>query len=154
MNILLTSFLKPDAPSGVRVHYLALAAQLRRRGHQVDVVTPATLTGPRRHAIAALRHLLLRLGPAPRALATNVAYFLHILWGIDRRRPYDVVNAQDPGSGLAARWAWASACRWWSRATATSTRLPRNCASSRSRERRRGPCAAGTTTCWPAPDTS
>lgn len=105
MNILLVSFLKPDAPSGVRVHYLALAEQLRQHGHRVDVVTPASLTGPRRHAIAALRHVLLRLGPAPRALASHVAYFLHILWGIDRRRHYDVVNAQDPGSGLAAQWA-------------------------------------------------
>ena len=105
MNILLVSFLKPDAPSGVRVHYLQLARQLRRRGHRVDVVTPGTLTGGRRHFIAALRHLLLRLGPGPRALAGSVAYFLHILGGIDRGQAYDVVNAQDLGSGVAARWA-------------------------------------------------
>ena len=105
MNILLVSFLKPDAPSGVRVHYLELARQLRRRGHCVDVVTPATLTGGRRHLIAAVRHLLQRLGPAPQALATNVAYFLHIFWGINRTRTYDVVNAQDLGSGVAAQWA-------------------------------------------------
>ncbi|NVO32569.1 glycosyltransferase family 4 protein [Hymenobacter lapidiphilus] len=105
MNILLVSFLKPDAPSGVRVHYLQLAGQLRRQGHCVDVVTPGTLTGGRRHLIAAIRHLLLRLGPGPRALAGNVAYFLHILWGIDRSCSYDVVNAQDLGSGAAARRA-------------------------------------------------
>lgn len=105
MNILLVSFLKPDAPSGVRVHYLQLAGQLRRRGHHVDVVTPGTLTGGRRHVIAAIRHLMMRLGPGPRALASNVAYFLHILWGIDRHRTYDVVNAQDQGSGVAASWA-------------------------------------------------
>ncbi|MBJ6110357.1 glycosyltransferase family 4 protein [Hymenobacter sp. BT523] len=105
MNILLVSFLKPDAPSGVRVHYVRLAEQLRQRGHQVDVVTPATLTGPRRHLVAGLRHLLRRLGPVPRALATTVAYYLHIRWGIDPSRRYDVVNAQDLGSGLAARHA-------------------------------------------------
>ncbi|MDO7852502.1 glycosyltransferase family 4 protein [Hymenobacter convexus] len=105
MNILLVSFLKPDAPSGVRVHYVRLAEQLRQRGHRVDVVTPATLTGPRRHLVAGLRHLLRRLGPVPRALATTVAYYLHIRWGIDASRHYDAVNAQDLGSGLAARHA-------------------------------------------------
>ncbi|WP_051718772.1 glycosyltransferase family 4 protein [Hymenobacter sp. IS2118] len=105
MNILLVSFLKPDAPSGVRVHYVQLAEQLRQRGHHVDVVTPATLTGPRRQQVAALRHVLRRLGPVLRALSTTVAYYLHIRWGIDSRRPYDVVNAQDLGSGQAARQA-------------------------------------------------
>lgn len=105
MNILLVSVMRPDAPSGVRVHYLALAAELRQRGHRVDVVTPATLTGPRRHAIAALRHLLLRLGAAPKRLSTNVADFVHILWSIDRRCRYDVVNAQDVSSGVAAQRA-------------------------------------------------
>ena len=105
MNILLVSFMNPDAPSGVRVHYLQLARQLRRRGHCVDVVTPATLRGGPRRLLAALRHLLLRLGPAPRALAGNIACFLLVWWGIDRHRAYDVVNAQDVGSGVAAQWA-------------------------------------------------
>ena len=105
MNILLVSFMHPDAPSGVRVHYQQLAAQLRQRGHRVDVVTPGTLGGGRRLLIAAVRHLLLRLGPVPRALAGNASCFLHIWWGIDRHRAYDVVNAQDVGSGVAAQWA-------------------------------------------------
>ncbi|MBF9236259.1 glycosyltransferase family 4 protein [Hymenobacter sp. BT683] len=104
MNILLTSFLHPDAPSGVRVHYLQLAAQLRLQGHLVDVVTPATLTGGRRHLLAALRHVLLRLGPRAQALAGNISCFLLVCWGINRRRAYDVVNAQDVGSGVAAQW--------------------------------------------------
>ena len=31
-----------DAPGGVQAHVLALAHELRRRGHAVDVLAPAT----------------------------------------------------------------------------------------------------------------
>ena len=107
MNILFVSFLKPDAPSGVRVHYLALAAALRRQGHAVDVLTPACLGGWRRHLVAALRHVLRRLGPAACALANPLSDYLHLRWGVAAAAtiPYDVVNAQDAASGLAARRA-------------------------------------------------
>ena len=105
MNILLVSVLKPDAPSGVRVHYLALAAGLRRQGHTVDVVTPADLTGWRRRAVAVLRHLLRRLGAVGQALANPLSDYLHLRWAIAPARRYDVVNAQDAASGLAATHA-------------------------------------------------
>ena len=107
MNILFVSFLQPDAPSGVRVHYLQLAALLRERGHQVDLVTTATLTGWRRHVVAAVRHGLHRLGPSARALAMDFTNFLLIKWGIDAQRSYGLVHAHDVGSGVAASQALA-----------------------------------------------
>ncbi|TGE25090.1 glycosyltransferase family 1 protein [Hymenobacter aquaticus] len=105
MNILLVSFMQPDAPSGVRVHYLQLADLLRQQGHRVDVVTPASLGGWRRYAVAAVRHGFYRLGATGRALAMEADNFLRVLWSIDAHQPYDLVHAHDAGSGVAARRA-------------------------------------------------
>jgi glycosyltransferase involved in cell wall biosynthesis len=108
MNILLVSYMRMNAPSGVRVHYLTLADQLRQRGHQVDIVTPASLTGWRQTLLAVLRHTLWRSGASARSIATELVHFLAIQWSIDTSKPYDVVNAQDLGSGAAARRALGS----------------------------------------------
>ena len=102
MNILLVSYLQPDAPSGVRVHYLQLSDLLRRRGHRVDLITTGSLRGWRQKLAAALRHTLLRLGPSAHAMAIEVENFLRIQWSIDPRQPYDLVHAHDVGSGAAA----------------------------------------------------
>nr|WP_262905382.1 glycosyltransferase family 4 protein [Hymenobacter nitidus] len=99
---MLVSFMQPDAPSGVRVHYLQLADLLRQRGHRVDVVTPASLSGWRRHVVAAVRHGFYRLGATGRALAMEADNFLRVLWSVDASQPYDLVHAHDAGSGAAA----------------------------------------------------
>ena len=102
MNILFASFLQPDAPSGVRVHYLQLAELLRQRGHRVDFVTTGSLTGWRRKAVGALRHGLHWLGPFTRALAVEMSNFQLIQRAINTRQEYDLVHAHDAGSGVAA----------------------------------------------------
>ncbi len=106
MNILLTSLQVPGAASGVRVHYERLAALLRAQGHGVTVVTQDSLKPWVRRAIGAVRR---GLGLLPGQLGGRVGIELgnvaEIYFAIDRRRAYDVVNAQDVSSGWAARLA-------------------------------------------------
>ena len=106
MNILLTSLQVPGAASGVRVHYERLAALLRAQGHHVTVVTQDSLRPWVRRSIGAVRR---GLGLLPGQLGSRVGHELgnvaEIFCAIDRRQPYDVVNAQDVASGWAARLA-------------------------------------------------
>jgi len=103
MNILLTSLIVPSAPSGVRVHYERLAAQLREQGHTVTLVTQDSLRPMLRRAIGVVRRGLgLLLGKQVGIELTQAA---EIFFAIDRSVRYDVVNAQDVCSGWAARRA-------------------------------------------------
>lgn len=109
MNILLTSLQVPGAASGVRVHYERLAALLRAEGHTVTLVTQDSLRPWVRRAIGAVRRAL---GLLPGQLGERVGLELgqaaEIFCAIDRRQPYDVVNAQDVTSGWAARLAFGN----------------------------------------------
>lgn len=106
MNILLTSLQVPGAASGVRVHYERLATLLRVQGHTVTVVTQDSLRPWVRRGIGVVRR---GLGLLPGRLGERVGLELgnvvEIFCAIDRRQPYDVVNAQDVSSGWAARLA-------------------------------------------------
>ena len=57
MNILFASYWGETAPCGVRVHYMALADELRRQGHHVDIITPNSLQGPRRWLLGGLQRM-------------------------------------------------------------------------------------------------
>lgn len=106
MNILLTSLIVPGAPSGVRVHYERLAAQLRQQGHTVTLVTQDSLRPVVRRSIGAFRRALALLpGKLGRQLGLELGQVLEIYCAIDRTAHYDVVNAQDVSSGWAARLA-------------------------------------------------
>jgi len=105
MNILLTSLQVPGAASGVRVHYERLAALLRAQGHRVTVVTQDDLRPWVRRSIGVGRRALGLLGPLGRRVGLELGQALEIYCAIDRRQPYDVVNAQDVSSGWAARLA-------------------------------------------------
>lgn len=106
MNILLTSLQVPGAASGVRVHYERLTALLRAQGHQVTVVTMNDLHPWISRVVGAVRHgLTLLPGRLGERLAIEVTDVVKIYFAIDRRQPYDVVNAQDVSSGWAARLA-------------------------------------------------
>lgn len=105
MNILLTSLQVPGAASGVRVHYERLAALLRAQGHRVTVVTQDDLRPWVRRSIGVGRRALGLLGPLGRRVGLELGQALEIYCAIDRRQPYDVVNAQDVASGWAARLA-------------------------------------------------
>jgi glycosyltransferase involved in cell wall biosynthesis len=106
MNILLTSLMVPGAPTGVRVHYERLAEGLRAQGHQVTVVTQASLPRWLRRAIGGVRRGLgLVAGRLGQQVGLELGFVAEIYLAIDRRVPYDVVNAQDVSSGWAARLA-------------------------------------------------
>lgn len=106
MNVLLTSLQVPGAASGVRVHYERLATLLRAQGHRVTVVTQDDLRPWVRRAIGVARR---GLGLLPGSLGGRIGLELgqvaEIFCAIDRRKAYDVVNAQDVSSGWAARLA-------------------------------------------------
>ena len=105
MNILLTSLQVPGAASGVRVHYERLAALLRAQGHRVTVVTQDDLRPWLRRAIGVGRRAAGLFGALGRRVGLELGQVLEIYLAIDRRQPYDVVNAQDVASGWAARLA-------------------------------------------------
>ncbi|NML67718.1 glycosyltransferase family 4 protein [Hymenobacter sp. RP-2-7] len=106
MNILLTSTQVPGAASGVRVHYERLAALLRAEGHTVTVVTLADARPVPSRIIGSLRHALgLLPGRLGERLGIELSEIAKIYFAIDRHQAYDVVNAQDVGSGWAARLA-------------------------------------------------
>ena len=105
MNILLTSLQVPGAASGVRVHYERLALLLRAQGHSVTMVTQDDLRPWRRRAIGVGRRVAGLFGALGRRVGLELGQVLEIYFAIDRRQPYDVVNAQDVASGWAARLA-------------------------------------------------
>lgn len=106
MNILLISLQVPGAASGVRVHYERMAELLRAEGHRVTVVTQANLRPWVRRTIGVGRRLLgLLPGQLGKRMGINLGQVAEIVCAIDRSQPYDVVNAQDPISGWAARLA-------------------------------------------------
>lgn len=103
MKILFASYWGETAPCGVRVHYMNLAAELRRQGYTVDLVTPNTLQGPRRRLLSGLQQLVAAtMGPE---VALELWYYAMLYWAVPRGTPYDVVNAHDVGSGAAVRHA-------------------------------------------------
>ncbi|OUJ76075.1 glycosyltransferase family 4 protein [Hymenobacter crusticola] len=103
MNILLTSLIVPSAPSGVRVHYERLASQLRTQGHTVTLVTQDSLRPVVRRVIGVFRRSLGVL--FGKQIGIELTQAAEIFFAIDRSAQYDVVNAQDPCSGWAARLA-------------------------------------------------
>ncbi|HEX8328294.1 MAG TPA: glycosyltransferase family 4 protein [Hymenobacter sp.] len=106
MNILLTSLMVPGAPTGVRVHYERLAEGLRAQGHRVTVVTQDNLPRWIRRSIGGVRRGLgLVAGRLGHQIGLELGFVAEIYFAIDRREPYDVVNAQDVSSGWAARLA-------------------------------------------------
>ena len=106
MNILLTSLQVPGAASGVRVHYERLAAMLRAEGHQVTVVTQASLQPWVRRALGVVRRTLTLLpGRLGERMGLELTQAAEIFFAIDRRPAYDVVNAQDVTTGWVARLA-------------------------------------------------
>ena len=106
MNILLTSLMVPGAPSGVRVHYERLAELLRQQGHTVTLVTQDSLRPLIRRTIGGVRRgLTLLLGRLGRQIGIELGAVAEIYFAIDRKAPYDLVNAQDVSSGWAARLA-------------------------------------------------
>jgi glycogen(starch) synthase len=106
MNILLISLQVPGATSGVRVHYERISELLRTEGHQVTVVTQASLPPWVRRTIGVGRRLLgLLPGQLSKRIGINLGQLAEIVCAIDKKEPYDLVNAQDPISGWAARLA-------------------------------------------------
>jgi glycogen(starch) synthase len=106
MNILLTSVLVQGTPSGVRVHYERMAELLRAEGHRVTVVNQDSLRPWVRSTIGVGRRLLgLLPGQLSKRIGLNLGQVAELVCAIDRHQPYDIVNAQDPISGWAARLA-------------------------------------------------
>lgn len=105
MRILLVSMMVPEAPSGVRVHYQRLAAGLRQQGHTVTVLTPASARLWQRRAWGLLRRVLDAAGPLGQHLGHQLHSAACLLTALDRRAPYDVVNAQDATTGYLLRRA-------------------------------------------------
>ncbi|AMR27344.1 hypothetical protein A0257_09725 [Hymenobacter psoromatis] len=96
----------PGAPSGVRVHYERLATLLRAQGHQVTVVTLDSQRPWVRKSLGVVRRALALLpGRWGKLIGIELSTVAEIFCAIDRRQPYDVVNAQDVSSGWAARLA-------------------------------------------------
>lgn len=103
MNILLVSMMVPDAPSGVRVHYQRLAAELRWQGHVVTILTPGSVRLWQSRCWGALRRVLDLGGPLGRHLGGELHGCANIYTALDRRASYDVVNAQDTTTGWLMR---------------------------------------------------
>jgi glycogen(starch) synthase len=101
MKILFASYWGETAPCGVRVHYMALAAELRRQGHTVDIITPNTLQGPRRRLLGGLQYLL--VGLVGEEVARQLWYYAMLRAAVPGQTRYDLVNANDVGSGAAVR---------------------------------------------------
>ncbi|PJJ59786.1 glycosyltransferase family 4 protein [Hymenobacter chitinivorans] len=105
MNILLVSYWGETAPCGVRVHYMALAQELRELGHCVTIVTPNTLGGLRRRMLGGLQRLLALPGPGAEHVARELWYYAMIYAAVPREVHFDLVNAHDVGSGAAVHRA-------------------------------------------------
>ncbi|MCB2407988.1 glycosyltransferase family 4 protein [Hymenobacter lucidus] len=106
MNILFASYWGEQAPCGVRVHYMALAEELRRQGHRVDIITPNSVRGLRRRVLGGLQRLVATVaGPE---VARELWYFAMLWAAVPRAVAYDLVNANDVGSGAAVRLALQS----------------------------------------------
>jgi len=106
MRFLIVSALTPQSPSGVRVYYQRLEAELGRRGHSVRTITPDNAPRRIRLLTGAIRRCLSLLGSDWYEIAMALKSFGRLFWACKGlQRNFDIIHAQDAGSAVAAGFA-------------------------------------------------
>lgn len=108
MKILIVSYMIPEAPSGVSVHYMNLAKSLERAGHQVQTLSVADAQQIIRKTSTAASKILSLFGGLGKELARESQNFIRIYTAVRqmiRKKDFDIINAQDLGSAYAAKLA-------------------------------------------------
>jgi glycogen synthase len=90
------------APSGVRYCYMEMAENLKKKGHDVTIVTPTDCNKGIYYFFEVIARILFKLGSYGRFLAYEVSAFYRLHFALRKHRDIDVINAHDIGSAYVA----------------------------------------------------
>lgn len=104
MNVLITTVLVDQSPSGVVTYYNRLAKDLRKQGMNVRILDVRATPFIWRKSMGLLMRLMHPFGSVSRALYGEFASFIGVYLTVRRHRNerFDLIHAQDARSGAAA----------------------------------------------------
>lgn len=108
MKVLIVSYMIPEAPSGVSVHYRNLATCLRQNNGEADTLSIADTPVAVRYATTIMLKVLSFCGMLGKEVGRKLYNLIRIYAALQvplHKNRYNIINAQDLGSAYAAKLA-------------------------------------------------